>query len=166
MAAKFQPVSSFRQWLSAPHLAGCSVSWSRLFTCEEIHWMRSDLKLSFQITQCISTFRNVRCLSARCFVYHSRHLCIPWCCSCFEVGHNVLTSASTLIRVDIGSGVMRITVTVVVIMFELTGALTYILPTMVSTPQIFTTLTLYLYRADCPLGDQSGGRLVGCFWYC
>ena len=30
-----------------------------------------------------------------------------------------------------GSGVMRITVTVVVIMFELTGALTYILPTMV-----------------------------------
>lgn len=29
------------------------------------------------------------------------------------------------------SGVMRITVTVVVIMFELTGALTYILPTMV-----------------------------------
>jgi len=32
---------------------------------------------------------------------------------------------------DITSGVMRITVTVVVIMFELTGALTYILPTMV-----------------------------------
>lgn len=31
------------------------------------------------------------------------------------------------------SGVMRITVTVVVIMFELTGALTYILPTMVIT---------------------------------
>ena len=30
------------------------------------------------------------------------------------------------------SGIMRITVTVVVIMFELTGALTYILPTMVS----------------------------------
>lgn len=30
------------------------------------------------------------------------------------------------------SGVMRITVTVVVVMFELTGALTYILPTMVS----------------------------------
>jgi len=32
----------------------------------------------------------------------------------------------------ITSGVMRITVTVVVIMFELTGALTYILPTMVT----------------------------------
>lgn len=30
------------------------------------------------------------------------------------------------------SGIMHITVTVVVIMFELTGALTYILPTMVS----------------------------------
>jgi hypothetical protein len=30
------------------------------------------------------------------------------------------------------SGIMRFTVTVVVIMFELTGALTYILPTMVS----------------------------------
>lgn len=34
------------------------------------------------------------------------------------------------------SGVMRITVTVVVIMFELTGALTYILPTMVSPTAI------------------------------
>lgn len=33
--------------------------------------------------------------------------------------------------IDRTSGVMRITVTVVVIMFELTGALTYILPTMV-----------------------------------
>ena len=32
------------------------------------------------------------------------------------------------------SGIMRITVTVVVIMFELTGALTYILPTMVRSP--------------------------------
>ena len=30
------------------------------------------------------------------------------------------------------SGIMHITVSVVVIMFELTGALTYILPTMVS----------------------------------
>lgn len=33
---------------------------------------------------------------------------------------------------------MRITVTVVVIMFELTGALTYILPTMVcTTPLVY-----------------------------
>lgn len=31
-------------------------------------------------------------------------------------------------------GITRITVTVVVIMFELTGALTYILPTMVRLP--------------------------------
>lgn len=36
-----------------------------------------------------------------------------------------------LLIVMLFSGVMRITVTVVVIMFELTGALTYILPTMV-----------------------------------
>ena len=33
------------------------------------------------------------------------------------------------------SGIMHITVSVVVIMFELTGALTYILPTMVSDDQ-------------------------------
>lgn len=38
-----------------------------------------------------------------------------------------------LLTARICSGVMRITVTVVVIMFELTGALTYILPTMVWT---------------------------------
>lgn len=43
------------------------------------------------------------------------------------------------------SGIMHITVSVVVIMFELTGALSYILPTMVSTEadtQIFKPLTL------------------------
>jgi hypothetical protein len=34
------------------------------------------------------------------------------------------------------SGVMRLTVTVVVIMFELTGALPYILPTMVSRTEL------------------------------
>jgi hypothetical protein len=34
-------------------------------------------------------------------------------------------------RRPVYSGITRITVTVVVIMFELTGALTYILPTMV-----------------------------------
>ena len=38
------------------------------------------------------------------------------------------------------SGIMHITVSVVVIMFELTGALTYILPTMVNS-QLFTILT-------------------------
>ena len=42
-----------------------------------------------------------------------------------------LLSRYLLTSVDPFSGVMRITVTVVVIMFELTGALTYILPTMV-----------------------------------
>jgi hypothetical protein len=36
---------------------------------------------------------------------------------------------------------MRITVTVVVIMFELTGALTYILPTMVSLEPVILLLT-------------------------
>lgn len=42
------------------------------------------------------------------------------------------------------SGVMRLTVTVVVIMFELTGALTYILPTMVR----FNRLRVYNIRND------------------
>jgi len=47
------------------------------------------------------------------------------------------------------SGIMHITVSVVVIMFELTGALTYILPTMVShtmIPQSSNLLTLPLDR--------------------
>ena len=39
------------------------------------------------------------------------------------------------------SGIMHITVSVVVIMFELTGALTYILPTMVSTGISLYTLS-------------------------
>src|SRR5205814_7968628 len=38
------------------------------------------------------------------------------------------------------SGIMHITVSVVVIMFELTGALTYILPTMVCLPNPITTI--------------------------
>lgn len=41
-------------------------------------------------------------------------------------------STFTLLLLTCIRGIMRITVTVVVIMFELTGALTYILPTMVS----------------------------------
>lgn len=43
---------------------------------------------------------------------------------------------------------MRMTLTVVVIMFELTGALTYILPTMVyiRSPLIEFTLTNSLFR--------------------
>ena len=43
------------------------------------------------------------------------------------------------------SGIMRLTVTVVVIMFELTGALPYILPTMVS----FIRLIVQLARSHC-----------------
>ncbi|KAK7040079.1 glycerol ethanol, ferric requiring protein [Paramarasmius palmivorus] len=43
-----------------------------------------------------------------------------------------LGAAAALRKLMPSSGIMRITVTVVVIMFELTGALTYILPTMAS----------------------------------
>jgi chloride channel 3/4/5 len=43
------------------------------------------------------------------------------------------------------SGIMHITVSVVVIMFELTGALTYILPTMVSISQL-SGMTLRLTK--------------------
>lgn len=45
------------------------------------------------------------------------------------------------------SGIMHITVSVVVIMFELTGALTYILPTMVS----FNHIVTFTNHADVPL---------------
>lgn len=46
---------------------------------------------------------------------------------------NVLKEYERLIlTIKFISGVMRITVSVVVIMFELTGQVTYILPTMVS----------------------------------
>lgn len=51
------------------------------------------------------------------------------------------------------SGIMHITISVVVIMFELTGALTYILPTMVgdisNNGQVFLLMT-----ADCRWGHQ------------
>jgi len=62
------------------------------------------------------------------------------------------------------SGIMRITVTVVVIMFELTGALTYILPTMVSH-HVTDSARL------TPLSDRRSGH-KGCRglpryeWYC
>lgn len=42
------------------------------------------------------------------------------------------------------SGIMHLTVSVVVIMFELTGALVYILPTMVSSPSSSCSFTLTL----------------------
>lgn len=61
-----------------------------------------------------------------------------------------------LILTTLRSGVMRITVTVVVIMFELTGALTYILPTMV---RIFVVLDVNMNDSICAidrsLSDQS-----------
>lgn len=56
-------------------------------------------------------------------------------------------------------GVTRITVTVVVIMFELTGALTYILPTMVSQIPNGLGLTADLSHSDRPLGNKSRQRL-------
>lgn len=53
------------------------------------------------------------------------------------------------------SGVMRITVTVVVVMFELTGALTYILPTMVSHNLVYLALNLNLTNIMTTDGDHS-----------
>lgn len=60
---------------------------------------------------------------------------------------------------------MRITVTVVVIMFELTGALTYILPTMVGRhpPLSLSELTLV---ADCIAGDEGSWRPPGSHRHC
>lgn len=60
------------------------------------------------------------------------------------------------------SGVMRITVTVVVIMFELTGALTYILPTMVRISHYAMVHQLYETEfdiLDCTSGDEVRWRL-------
>jgi len=56
------------------------------------------------------------------------------------------------------SGIMHITVSVVVIMFELTGALTYILPTMVSTtPSLIETIT-NSFSTDCRRRHKSSQR--------
>jgi len=49
------------------------------------------------------------------------------------------------------SGVMRMTVTVVVIMFEVTGALNYILPTMVNFLFRYDPLRLMAYRCKIVL---------------
>ena len=57
-----------------------------------------------------------------------------------------------------GSGIMRITVSVVVIMFELTGALTYILPTMVCFSSWSGNWTSDLWPIDRGVSDQSRGR--------
>lgn len=63
-------------------------------------------------------------------MHYARDLRLPRCRRCSEVrltSHSIKSAVLMLCR----SGIMRLTVTVVVIMFELTGALTYILPTMV-----------------------------------
>ena len=52
---------------------------------------------------------------------------------------------------------MRITVTVVVIMFELTGALTYILPTMVCLFSWTENQASNPWPIDRAVGDQSRG---------
>jgi len=56
---------------------------------------------------------------------------------------------------------MRITVTVVVIMFELTGALTYILPIMVCFFSRSRNRVPELWPTDRAFGDQSRGRSPG-----
>lgn len=68
-------------------------------------------------------------------MHHARNLCVlgcrccTWVCRLSDLEDKRLNSGFV-------SGVTRITVTVVVIMFELTGALTYILPLMVSIPAV------------------------------
>ena len=56
------------------------------------------------------------------------------------------------------SGIMHITVSVVVIMFELTGALTYILPTMVSRLSPFKLPHSQKVIIDCSRRHKSGLR--------
>lgn len=54
------------------------------------------------------------------------------------------------------SGIMHLTVSVVVIMFEITGALVYILPTMVSFNSLINMLITDLPSIDCCWSHQSG----------
>lgn len=63
------------------------------------------------------------------------------------------------------SGIMHITVSVVVIMFELTGALTYILPTMVSL-KIICSLPILTSHVDCCRRHKSHLRPLRQRWYC
>jgi len=56
------------------------------------------------------------------------------------------------------SGIMHITVSVVVIMFELTGALTYILPTMVSPFPQYMKTTTNSSSTDCRRSHKSSQR--------
>ena len=77
-------------------------------------------------------FWGIQILCPRCAMYHAGNLRFFGCCCRTEVKLPLCTSPPFPSDILLSSGVMRITVTVVVIMFELTGALTYILPTMVS----------------------------------
>jgi hypothetical protein len=65
---------------------------------------------------------------------------------------------------DEGRGVTKLTVTIVVIMFELTGALTYILPTMVSRSLSSLVAKTRAKFVDCPACDQSRQRFVRRGW--
>ena len=56
-------------------------------------------------------------------------------------------------------GIMRMTLTVVVIMFELTGALTYILPTMVRMGIYLYGFLIHGMLPDCLAGDKIRWRL-------
>ena len=60
------------------------------------------------------------------------------------------------------SGIMHITVSVVVIMFELTGALTYILPTMVSSMRSWIAMLCRadILTLDCRRSHESRGRAL------
>lgn len=60
------------------------------------------------------------------------------------------------------SGIMHITVSVVVIMFELTGALTYILPTMVGSKRfsILKSRRANGLTIDCRWSHESGRRAL------
>lgn len=62
------------------------------------------------------------------------------------------------------SGIMHITISVVVIMFELTGALTYILPTMVSLPSHSCCIVANL-SVDRRRSDQSRWRPFQQRWH-
>lgn len=64
-----------------------------------------------------------------------------------------------------GRGVTRLTVTVVVIMFELTGALTYVLPVMVSA-RLVCTDNADSRSVDRVARDKRRERLVRRWWYC
>ena len=90
---------------------------------------------------------------------------------CITPGAYAFLGAAAALRYDIPlfvgncaddrtSGVMRMTMTVVVIMFELTGALTYILPTMVGKSIVPSRFLMDMNIAiDSTSRDESSRRL-------